>query len=783
MKKIITLFAAAMLLCTMSFAQQKDGKHVYHSKSASVAAKKNLKVKPLVKKTDNATKAVGDTISTFPWTESFDLTTLPTGFIAIDADGDGYNWDCTYWNTNDGQVSNIYSHSGNGVIASASYINDIGALSPDNWLILPAFEIPAGSEYELTWYEADYDYPESYSVYITTAGNTTNDFLAGTATSFTTNGQTVSYVKRAIDLSSYAGQIVHIAFRHFNVTDNYWLFIDDIRVGGPSMPEVIVDGPSNVELGQPAVYTATGASSYSWYVDGIAVDTEGDTMITTFTTTGTHEVVAGATNVAGTAYDTLEVNVFSCSEAITAMPWNESFEGITDCWLFITADNVSDGFVISYDGGRTGEAELIGTWSDDVNLDQWAISPLITLPSDANNYILKFYALTREWEGVLNHYQVYVTTVADPTPSDFTTPIYDETSATDDFVRRDIDLDSYAGQTIRFAFRNISAMGCDAMEIDDIYIGVRVAPDMDVTGPEAVRVGEPAIFQALTEASTVTWSIDGTVLNENGLTLTHTFDAPGVYTVTASATNAAGTASASIDVEAIECNPIALPHSFDFETELNLCWETNGWDVIGIYDEIYLYSMSNYYGIMDLDPDNWVYTPYLTMPESGSYEIGWKVMPYSPELPSDHYGVYVITDDSEILLYQETLTEDITEPAQRSVTIPASVTGNFKVAFRHYETTGGYVILIKDIEVVAEGTIGIENVDEASVNVYPNPANNVLNIQGEGIQQVDLMDINGRTVMSSNEAGSMNISNLACGIYIVRVVTNQGVSTQKIIKK
>ena len=57
-----------------------------------------------------------------------------------------------------------------------------------------------------------------------------------------------------------------------------------------------------------------------------------------------------------------------------------------------------------------------------------------------------------------------------------------------------------------------------------------------------------------------------------------------------------------------------------------------------------------------------------------------------------------------------------------------------------------------------------------------------VNVMGEGIELVQILDVNGRTVLTA-DAGSINISSLANGVYFVRAITAKGVATQKIVKK
>lgn len=81
--------------------------------------------------------------------------------------------------------------------------------------------------------------------------------------------------------------------------------------------------------------------------------------------------------------------------------------------------------------------------------------------------------------------------------------------------------------------------------------------------------------------------------------------------------------------------------------------------------------------------------------------------------------------------------------------------------------------------------LGIEiNNDEPLTNnyIHPNPAENVINIDLQGIVRVDVFDYSGKIVLSSTEK-SLNISFLNNGLYIVKILDkNQGIKTIKLIK-
>ena len=73
-----------------------------------------------------------------------------------------------------------------------------------------------------------------------------------------------------------------------------------------------------------------------------------------------------------------------------------------------------------------------------------------------------------------------------------------------------------------------------------------------------------------------------------------------------------------------------------------------------------------------------------------------------------------------------------------------------------------------------------ENGKEAKI--YPNPANDVLHVEGNEVILVEVYNIMGQSVLSVNENfKSINISSLQNGIYFVRLKTNDGEKTLKLV--
>ena len=91
-----------------------------------------------------------------------------------------------------------------------------------------------------------------------------------------------------------------------------------------------------------------------------------------------------------------------------------------------------------------------------------------------------------------------------------------------------------------------------------------------------------------------------------------------------------------------------------------------------------------------------------------------------------------------------------------------------------------------DVKVIPTDTTDV-NVNELTalkLNVYPNPVKDVVCIEAaQPIQNVQLMGING-VLLEDRKTNSnkveLNLEGYSKGIYVVRIVTEEGVATKKI---
>lgn len=83
----------------------------------------------------------------------------------------------------------------------------------------------------------------------------------------------------------------------------------------------------------------------------------------------------------------------------------------------------------------------------------------------------------------------------------------------------------------------------------------------------------------------------------------------------------------------------------------------------------------------------------------------------------------------------------------------------------------------------AEGVGVEEHPESALLKIYPNPAFESFIIEGVEANQVDVIDMMGRIVLSESGSNKIFVSPLPTGVYLLRITTEKGVVEQKMIKK
>ncbi len=147
----------------------------------------------------------------------------PEGWQAIDKDGDGINW---------------YVGERQGVLSMRSQSWDGSPLEPDNWLITPelnltnfnpgttiTFRYTVGITASTPQYRQ-----EHYGIFVSIGSDNTDNFELLFEETFDTETPSWTALEREVDLSAYAGEIIFVAIRHYNITDMDRIFIAEVEL-------------------------------------------------------------------------------------------------------------------------------------------------------------------------------------------------------------------------------------------------------------------------------------------------------------------------------------------------------------------------------------------------------------------------------------------------------------------------------------------------------------------------------------------------------------------------
>lgn len=150
------------------------------------------------------------------------------GWTRRDYDGDGYQWG--FMATDDAATD--------ACLASQSYNNDVGALTPDNWYISP--KVKLGGTLNLKAWQTQYG-QEILGVYVYQGNQSVTSITAADLVQVGQDVQTTTTeTQYSFDLSRFEGT-GYIILRHYNCTDGFYLLVDDIQLlvpgGQDEVPE------------------------------------------------------------------------------------------------------------------------------------------------------------------------------------------------------------------------------------------------------------------------------------------------------------------------------------------------------------------------------------------------------------------------------------------------------------------------------------------------------------------------------------------------------------------
>ena len=124
-----------------------------------------------------------------------------------------------------------------------------------------------------------------------------------------------------------------------------------------------------------------------------------------------------------------------------------------------------------------------------------------------------------------------------------------------------------------------------------------------------------------------------------------------------------------------------------------------------------------------------------------------------------------------------------------SINLDEYIGKNIKIGFRGYNDFGEFLAFdwyVDDVKVVPTDTtdVNVNELTSLKLNVYPNPTKDVAVIEAQSnIYQVTLMSLSGAILeerKTNAQQVKLNLEGYSEGIYVVRIVTEEGVETRKI---
>ena len=723
-----------------------------------------------------------------PFTEGFESTIDCWTMVSMDPANDSYF----------GVYADASAYEGSYDFRFSSYSS---ASDYNQYLITPELTLNANETYTVNFYYKGYNANENFKVMYST---TTNDLSSFTMLADYNSNVATSWTQAAHVLPAGTK---YVAINYYG-NYQYYLYVDNFSIEALSAPNVTVSGPTRLMAGAAGTFTAHSplATTFAWEVDGIAATSTTDTLTYTFTTAGIHNVKVIASNNFGSAADSMAVDVFTC-DAITTFPFTETFDATSntvECWQIVDANNDDNTFEI-------GDGEVVYPYSSDENANDYLISPALTLTSGLFGHI--DYAVASEtYPEKLSVYIIPENgTIANAVNIVPTMTITNEDPATLPF-----DLSAYANQTIRVAFKAESDADMYELILSNFMVEALPASATITVDPTSMdfitEVGNTTREQAATVTAYVltnditvstaapfevsmdgnTYGTSATIPAGNIVSTTiyvrYAPTTPGTQTGNVTLTSGSATATISLTGEGVDCSAgiASLPFTHDFNDGIipPFCW---GYESEESFLRLNVDEETGDYGVA-IGQVDYLMTPEIHTTTSMNFSFDYAT--YGGSASSSTFRVgYASTNNINNFtwLTPVTVTEDIEGFERYSANIPsgakyiaiqATEIGEFQYWFWMYPN---YVLL--DNITIAEGD-GIEDItSEDNVSIYPNPANNVINVNASSnINTVEVFNMMGQKVAAfdANDTNvQINTTALSNGMYMMRITTENGVSNQK----
>ena len=627
----------------------------------------------------------------------------------------------------------------------------------DDWLISPAIDLPANGTVTMTYYRFfqesepfDRNYEPKVQMRVSTTGRNDTTLFTDTVP-ITYIGLIGNFWKAySVSLADYQGQTVYLAFRNRETVHpggyssmEWHLAIDDLAFTVDQVPVISLNTDEVYYTCDTAVATVDinryDSLQYDirWHsrmVDrGLAqFEVRGSEFRIDYLVGGRDTISVAVSNAYGTDSVWRAVDVHYC-EVVNDFP--HVFRPVTDdaewgCWKrWNLSPDRYGGWGRGYDYYNHGYGSYLcimskATYNSSYNPDEWLVSPLIALPSNAESITLHWHGFCEE-----STFNLEISTTGRDSAAQFTTTLYSQTNGSlytpqmqEHWSYYNVDISSYRGQTVSLAFHNVGPVdypygyvALDTMWIECTLDTTPVPPD--------------TVWHTVTVLCDSTMgTVSGAGTYEEGTTVTLTATPhEGYRFVIWSDSVTAATRTVKVDTDTTLTAYFAPDTTFVLPDTV---WRTVSvtTDAPGACEA---YGSGRY-------PDSSTVEIGYTMMDTATVGGHWQFLGWSDGVSGNPRDILVTSDTAIMALFEW-----------------------------------------------IEDSVGIGNlIDNQYVSVYPNPAFGDVTVKVGQLSILTVLDLQGRTVIPPTPVNSTFIiqhSLLLTGTYFVRIVTEGGVTIKKLI--
>ncbi len=327
------------------------------------------------------------------------------------------------------------------------------------------------------------------------------------------------------------------------------------------------------------------------------------------------------------------------------------------------------------------------------------------------------------------------------------------------------DVTGVAAGTVNISYTVHSAAGCPASA--SMAVNVQTLPSVAaISGPTGVCIGQSITLSDATSGGTWTssnpsiaavsgsGSVAGVSVGTATITytITSSFGCPGIATASVAVNDLpTGTLSPSSGSVTL-CN--GIPVNLSVATSATgFQWLNGGSAVTGATNSTYTASSQGTYSVR--------------LSNGGCTAVVSSVTVLAPPNPVISHGAGNTLYTGSFASYQWYRNGTMIPGATNSVYV-ITTTGNFTVV-----VTDGNGCSVTSAEFVVSGTTGITTVSVDDIRLFPNPATSVITIEAPVRVNVSIMAADGKVIIRSNDATNVDVSNLANGMYMIMIYSQQ----------